>query len=256
MKGVPRQTRYAPPDSILHVYDRGVDRQDIFRDDGDRRTFLAFARHYFEKHGISLLAYCLMGNHFHFLLSPSEVPLSLAMHDLLLRYSVYFNARHGRVGHLFQNRFASKPCRNLAYLFHLISYIHLNPVRAGLVSTPQAWPWSSHGAYSGGEDKYLDLSRLEAVSGVSRDELSSYYQDKLDFWKTVGERSLEELMDLAASFVGMEPEELAEGERGGDFTVGRRLFVRWGLAAGYRKSQLAEALQCSKAAVSKMATRS
>jgi putative transposase len=256
MENVPRHARYAPPDSILHVYDRGVDRQDIFRNDGDRRTFLAFSRHYFQKYGVSLLAYCLMGNHFHFLLSPGELPLSLAMHDLLLRYSVYFNARYGRVGHLFQNRFGSKPCRNLAYLFHLISYIHLNPVRAGFVSTPQAWPWSSHNAYTGREDKYLDLARLEAVSGVSSDELSSVYQDKLEFWNRLHELSLDDLLELAASFVGLQPEELSEGERGGDFTVGRRLFVRWGLAAGYRKTQLAETLRCSKAAVSMMAAKS
>jgi REP element-mobilizing transposase RayT len=253
---MPRHLRSVPADSVQHVYDRGVDRQVIFRNDGDRRTFLAFTKEYFQKYGISLLAYCLMDNHFHFVLSPATDSLSLAMHDLLLRYSIYFNARNGRVGHLFQNRFHAKPCRNLAYLFHLISYVHLNPVRAGLVDHPGAWTWSSHPAYTGGSDRYVDLGRLEAVTGASLADIASVYQEKSGFWTELSAKSIDELLEVAAAFVGLSPDELVAGERGNDFTQGRRLFVRWGLAAGHAQKDLADALECSRAAVSMMASRS
>jgi putative transposase len=129
---------------------RGVDGRQIFADDSDRRLFLATAGRLTKGSSGTILAYCLMGNHFHFALRVGSVPLSRIMHRLLTTYVMAFNFRHDRDGHLFQARYKSVLCLDDAYLLGLIRYIHMNPVRAGLVAAPHDWPWSSHRMYAKG----------------------------------------------------------------------------------------------------------
>lgn len=242
-------------DAVLHVFSRGVDKQDIFRSDGDRRCFLALVNHHFRLQKVSLFAYCLMGNHFHLLLSPSKGPLGIAMHHVLTRYSLYFNHQHVRVGHLFQNRFKAKICANDAYLIHLIAYIHLNPVRAGLVQTPSVWPWSSHAAFVAGGGKHLDLVRLSHLSGIPRAELAQSYLNRVEeLEKRPGdqETALDVLLERAAHCIGVLPIDLSNGTRGELFTKARRLFVHWASQEGYGLGRIAQALNCTKGAVSQL----
>jgi REP element-mobilizing transposase RayT len=122
---------------------RGVDGCSIYMDDTDRNRFLAALYRVSSESGATLLAYCLMGNHFHLAIKIGRTPLSILMHRILTGYAITFNHRHERTGHLFQARHKSKLCLSDAYLAALIHYIHLNPVRAGLVSKPEDWVWSS-----------------------------------------------------------------------------------------------------------------
>ena len=101
----------------------------------------------------TVLAYCLMGNHFHFALKVGGIPLSRVMHRLLTAHAMAFNFRHDRQGHLFQARYKAVLCIDDIYLIALTRYIHMNPVRAGLVANPDQWPWSSHLQYA---DKRAD----------------------------------------------------------------------------------------------------
>ena len=129
--------------AVYHVMARGVDGRDIFIDDLDRTTFLAALTRIEKESTAHVIAYCLMGNHFHLAIKVSQVALSSVMQRILTGYSVRFNARHDRTGHLFQARYKSILCVDDPYLIRLISYIHLNPVRAGIAGTAEDWAWSS-----------------------------------------------------------------------------------------------------------------
>jgi REP element-mobilizing transposase RayT len=143
MIGMGRRPRIHYPGAVYHAMARGVDGCSIYIDDVDRNRFLSSLHRIISESGASLLAYCLMGNHFHLALKVSRTPLSILMHRILPGYAITFNNRHDRTGHLFQRRHEAKLCMTDAYLAALIRYIHLNPVRAGLVSKPEDWPWSS-----------------------------------------------------------------------------------------------------------------
>jgi REP element-mobilizing transposase RayT len=114
---------------------RGIERRDIFRDDSDRNSFIErFGRLVSETKTVCY-AWALLPNHFHLLLKTANVPISTVMRRLLTGYAVNFNRRHRRTGHLFQNRYKSILCQEDPYLLELVRYIHLNPLRSGLVSS-------------------------------------------------------------------------------------------------------------------------
>jgi REP element-mobilizing transposase RayT len=149
---MPRAARLDIPDLLQHVIIRGVDRCDIFRDDTDRKRFLANLSKLLVQTGTECLAWSLMTNHVHLLLCPRQTRLSTLMRRLLTGYAIYFNLRHKRSGHLFQNRYKSIVCEEDAYLLELVRYIHLNPLRAGLVAALSAlddYAWSGHGVVLG-----------------------------------------------------------------------------------------------------------
>lgn len=255
---MPRTARVIPPDSILHVFSRGVERRDIFLTDDDRSCFLSLLHRAFMQHGVTQFAYCLMGNHFHLLVAPREEALGRAMHQALTGYALYFNGKHDRVGHLFQNRFKSSVCENLAYLAHLASYIHLNPVRAGFVSKPASWPWSSHRSFLDGYGPFIDLSPLERLNGMKPSELQAHYRDRVEELEGSGapSASLEELTNVAARYIGISHEGLLAGERGALYTKARRLVIRWAMQRGHNTGAIAEALRCCRSAVQQLRVHS
>lgn len=144
-----RRPRIEFPGALYHVIARGNNRVAIFRDDGDRDAYLARLARYQKEMGCQVHAYVLMPNHVHLLLESREIPLSLIMQRLQQTYTQYFNRRHRRTGHIFQGRYKAILCDRDAYLLELIRYLHLNPVRAGLVRDPAAFPWTSHRVYLG-----------------------------------------------------------------------------------------------------------
>ncbi|MCK4621084.1 MAG: transposase [Desulfuromonadales bacterium] len=144
---MPRQPRLDIPDLLQHVIVRGIERGKIFRDDVDRRDFLERFRSLLAETGTECFAWALMPNHFHLLLRPRQVELSRFMRRLLTGYAITFNRRHKRSGPLFQHRYKSILCEEEVYLLELVRYIHLNPLRAGLVpdlETLDSYPWCGH----------------------------------------------------------------------------------------------------------------
>src|SRR3569832_1733814 len=113
---MPRMPRIHFPGVVYHVMARGVDGREIFADEADRRTFLEITRSVKNETAYSLLAYCLMGNHFHFAMRGGPIPLSRIMQRLLTSYAMAFNVRHDRQGHLFQARYKAIVCLDDAYL--------------------------------------------------------------------------------------------------------------------------------------------
>jgi hypothetical protein len=126
-----------------------------------------------------------MTNHFHLLLMPTRQPLSLLMRRLLTSYAVFFNRRHARAGHLFQNRYKSIVCEEEPYLFELVRYIHLNPLRAGLVAdlaTLDRYPWSGHAVLMGhqafeGQDITEVLARFGRAPAKARQQYRQFVED-------------------------------------------------------------------------------
>ena len=130
---MPRKSRLDAPGALHHIMARGIDRKDIFIDQKDYSSFTDRLGDLLIETRTSCYAWALIPNHFHLLLRTGSAPISHLMKRLLTGYAVNFNRRHRRNGHLFQNRYKSILCQEDAYLLELVRYIHLNPMRAGLV---------------------------------------------------------------------------------------------------------------------------
>jgi putative transposase len=160
-----RQVRLIVPDVALHIVQRGVDRQDCFKHATDRIVYLTLLRDYLVATHCVLHAYCLMTNHVHLLLTPSDPhgPSTL-MRKLGQNYVPYFNRRYGRTGTLWEGRFKSCLVDSARYVLGCHRYIERNPVRAGMVETPDAYPWSSHLGNIGRVENKLLSSHAECVA--------------------------------------------------------------------------------------------
>jgi putative transposase len=144
-----RPLRIEFPGAVYHVTSRGDRRETIYRDDEDRDTQLTVIAQAMARFDAQVLAYCLMGNHFHLVLYTRQANLSRLMRQVNGVYTQAFNRRHGLVGHLFQGRFKAILVDRDAYLLSLCRYVERNPVAAGIVSAPEDWPWSSCRAHLG-----------------------------------------------------------------------------------------------------------
>lgn len=144
---MPRQARLDAPGTLHHVMGRGIEATKIFRNKNDREDFLTRLRVLQRSGALAIYAWALMPTHFHLLVRTGQQPLGKSMRRLLTGYAVNFNLRHKRHGHLFQNRYKSVVCQEEPYLLELTRYIHLNPLRAGLIPNLKAlhdYPWTGH----------------------------------------------------------------------------------------------------------------
>src|SRR6267142_2838354 len=131
-----------------HVTQRGNARQFILAGDGERLVYLNLLRKYVQLHELSLLGYCLMSNHVHFVVVPRKPDaLALSLKQTHGRYASYWNAAHRSSGHVWQGRFYSCPLDSY-HLWVALRYVELNPVRAGLVAEAESWPWSESSSTS------------------------------------------------------------------------------------------------------------
>jgi putative transposase len=144
-----RPLRLEFPGAIYHVTSRGDRREPIYRDDQDRAAHLEVLAQALQRFDAQVLAYCLMGNHYHLVLHTRAANLSRLMRHLNGVYTQRFNRRHGLVGHLFQGRFKAILVDRDAYLLTLCRYVERNPVASGLVSKAADWSWSSGRAHLG-----------------------------------------------------------------------------------------------------------
>lgn len=149
---MPRSARLDIPHILHHVMARGIEGRDIFRDEKDREVFLQRLSELITKGKAQLFAWSLMSNHFHILLRPCEMSLSTIMRRLLTGYAVWSNKHYNRKGHFFQNRYKSIIVEEDPYFLELVRYIHLNPVRAGIVnriSDLDRYPYTGHSVILG-----------------------------------------------------------------------------------------------------------
>jgi putative transposase len=155
-----RKPRIQFEGAFYHVIVRGNQRQDIFLDEEDRRSYLERLQRYRTKCGFMLYAYVLMTNHVHLMIETPNAPISRIMQMINFTYTQYFNKKYGKVGHLFQGRYKSYLCDKDSYLLSLVRYIHNNPVRAGLVRDAGTYAWSSHDAYMNNTKGLVDIDKV------------------------------------------------------------------------------------------------
>jgi len=144
---MPRKARIDAPGALHHVIIRGIERGKIFRSDYDRGNFINRLGKLIPETQIDCFAWALIPNHVHLLLRTGLIPISVLMSRLLTGYAVWFNKKYRRHGQLFQNRYKSILCQEDPYLKELVRYIHLNPLRAGLVEDMKKlgkYPWCGH----------------------------------------------------------------------------------------------------------------
>jgi REP element-mobilizing transposase RayT len=173
-----RPLRVEYPGAYYHVISRGNNQEKIFLNDRDKQKFLEYLGKANERFSIIIHTYCLMSNHFHLLVQTPEPNLSRAMQWINVSYATYFNRKRGRYGHLFQGRFKAILIDADGYLKHLSRYIHVNPVRAKIVSTPSKYQWSSYSAYIGKEKtpQFLKTDWLLSNFGKRKKEAKRNYR--------------------------------------------------------------------------------
>lgn len=186
-----RKKRIHYPGALYHVMLRGNAGQTVFHQDAECRYFEDILAQGLEQYEMLLHAYCWMENHVHMALQVREEPLSKLMQNISQRYTWWFNKRHDRAGHVFQGRYKAVLVDREAYFTELIRYIHLNPVRAGLVTDPLAYPRSSHAAYAGHTrpPDWLSIDYGLRQFGIAEPEARAAY---LHF---MGQTAGEELLD-------------------------------------------------------------
>ena len=146
---MPRKARIDAPGALHHIIVRGIEKRKIFKDDKDRYQFIKRLGDILSEAETPIYAWALIPNHVHLLLKTGLTPIATIMRRLLTGYAVYFNRRHRRYGHLFQNRYKSILCQEEPYFLELVRYIHLNPLRAKLVEDIRAldkYPYCGHSA--------------------------------------------------------------------------------------------------------------
>jgi putative transposase len=176
---VARPLRVDFPGAYHHVTARGVMGQDVFLTREDRRVFLSGLAEAHERWDIVIHGYCLMTNHIHLELRTLRGDLSRAMQWVLQKHATHMNRTHGRGGHLFQGRFKSALVEAESHLHELTRYIHLNPVRAGLVSRPEEYEWSSYRAYVGLAERpaWLDVASTLSRFGATHAAQTKWYRE-------------------------------------------------------------------------------
>ncbi len=168
------------PGVLHHVMIRGIERRKIFRNDKDREDFIARLEVLCPDTQTSCYAWAFLPNHAHFLFRTGTAPLSTLMRRLLTGYVIAFNHRHGRHGQLFQNRYKSIVCQEDAYLQELVRYIHLNPIRAGVVKTPddlRRYKYSGHSSLMGRiERPWQDIDYVLGYFGTKKTQARREYE--------------------------------------------------------------------------------
>jgi REP element-mobilizing transposase RayT len=253
--------RIDAPGLTHHVTVRGIEQRVIFRDDRDREAFVDRLAELVFETLVTCFAWALMPNHVHLVVRTGSVPLARLMARLNTGYASYFNRRHDRVGHLFQNRYRSIPVLDDAYLRTLLRYVHRNPLRAALVSDLQSldvYPWTGHAALMGSRPaRFEDVPEVLRWFGerpdMARSRLRAWMSDADDadgFLDPLLEGGLPAVVRWAAVRCGVAERDITGGARHRSVVAARAIVAHVACdLLGMRQSQLAEALGLSEAAV-------
>jgi putative transposase len=188
---------------VSHITQRAAGKDILFIDDDDYRSMLGLMKELSAKHAISVYAFCLMPNHIHLLIRPGKDNLDQFMRDLFGRYATRFNRRYERKGHLFGSPFRQAIVLDDAYLLAVSLYIHLNPVRAGLVTEPGSYRFSTSRLYttSASTNSFVTPNPVLSLLSQTHDERRRKYENLLERGKSIksdnileDERAIERFM--------------------------------------------------------------
>jgi len=220
---MPRGPRLDAPGVLHHVMIRGIERRTLFIDDDDRLDFLSRLERVLVRSDTACLGFALMGNHVHLLVRSGTTPLSRIMASLGTGYARRFNERHGRVGHLFQNRFRSDRIECDAHRLALVRYVHRNPLDAGLVGSLdelEQYPWTGYPALLGhAPSRLLATSEVLAWFGATPEDA----RRELRRWMAAAapgpvaghppEMAVDDVLLWVCSRLGVDPRRVRGGSR-------------------------------------------
>lgn len=187
---MPTKIRIYANSKLYHNMIKGIDDQNIFYDDQDKKVFLKYLKLSQEKFQFKIYSYCLMSNHVHLVMKSEKELLSKSIQSLLIRYVNYFNKKYDRKGHLVQDRFKSKIIENEKYFLDVCRYVHRNPEKAGISKT-QNYKWSSYSSYINGSD-IVDTSVLLSYFNNDIKEFIKFTTKQND-----NNKDIEEVTELA-----------------------------------------------------------
>ncbi len=171
---MPRRSRDRSPLNCYHIITRGINKQDIFFDDNDRKKFIKEISRTKEKYEYELYAYVLMPNHVHMLIKETNHSISNIMRSLLVSYAEYINKKYDRIGYVFQDRFNSRPVENDIYLKNVVRYIHLNPQKAG-ISPYNKYRWSSYQDYLKNDNSFINIEKVKNKFEFTNDNFRTVF---------------------------------------------------------------------------------
>lgn len=180
-----RPLRIEYPHAFYYVTTRGNEKKDIFKNRRDREKFLGYLQSATERYGAVIHAYCLMSNHYHLILETPLGNLSQIMKHINSAYTTYYNIKRKRAGHLLQGRYKAIVVEADAYATELSRYLHLNPVRAGMVTVPDDYPWMSYRYYT----------KEEPPSWLATGFILSYFGNKQEKAKEKYRQFVQEVID-------------------------------------------------------------
>jgi len=185
---MPRPIRIWFPEAVYHIIQRGNSQQDIFHEEGDYIWLLRTIKEVQQEKKFILYAYALMTNHYHLIIQSPYCHISEVMHAINSKYALCFNKKYQKSGHLFQGRFKDILVDTDSYLLELSRYIHLNPVKAGLVNKPEEYRWSSYRAYIKGNreeivDTALIFSQFQSNASDGYKDYAEFVNDRLELIK-------------------------------------------------------------------------
>lgn len=188
---MPRIARKRSYTNVYHIILRGINKQDIFYEDLDRKKFIKELINVKENCKFDLYAYCLMDNHVHLLIRDYDSNINKIMQSLTIRYAIYFNKKYERVGHLFSNRYNSKPVETDSYFIRLQRYIHQNPEKAFIEKT-ERYKWSSYNAYIKGSS-FVDIEFF--LEMLSQNKETARYEFKRINRRLINLDTVEDIME-------------------------------------------------------------
>jgi REP element-mobilizing transposase RayT len=202
-----RQLRIEFPGAFYHVIQRGIERKNIFASDKDKDRFLSYLNAAHLSYGAGFHSYVLMDNHYHLIVETPSAPLSKIMHYIDTAYVAYFNTKYKRTGPLYQGRFKAPLVEQDGYLHYVSCYIHLNPVRAGIVRSPEEYTYSSYNAF---------VSNIEAPHWLNTSYILSMFSEKASEAKNLYKQ-------FVIGNIGKEKEILDQNTKNG-FLIGSKDF--------------------------------
>ena len=182
---MPRTARKKSCKQIYHVMLRGINKQQIFCDKEDYQFFISLLERYKKPCGYQLFAYCLMGNHVHLLIQEgNETTIGDVFRHIGSAFVYWYNIKYERVGHLFQDRYKSEPVEEEAYLLTVFRYILMNPVKAGLCSKSEQYPYSSAAEY------------LKGTKGITDTDLIKRMLDEKSMKEYISQKNEDQCMEM------------------------------------------------------------